>query len=430
MKLFGFDITRRKKSDAVSHVIEELVVQVGKSLKLTPEFTNIGKDLMDSSTYSQAIRTNARYCSRVQFSAVRINKEDGEQIHDFKAMDKLLQLRPNPLQTAIDFWERVATYYYAYNNAFIYLQRDNQDNIVAMWAIPPDSITYSDIIDGDIWMKFSLNGKRVTYPYSLMVHIKSNVLKDPLYGIQNESVRTVLNLINTNYKGIENAIRTSAYIRFIGELSTKLNDERLEEMSKKFTKQYLSVNSSSDPIAILFSDSTYKLTPVQTNGQKTANYAEMKQFDEAVYKYLGCPEAIINGTASDDVKTSYIETTVMDFGERASQELTYKIYTPGEYDRGNRIIASDNRIQSMSMATRLQMFDKVRELGAFTFGVLGDLIGLPVPGNIRNKVVPSQNYKDGYTINNDDDKTKTGQTDDSGSGQENTPVATTEQKEN
>lgn len=46
------------------------------------------------------------------------------------------------------------------------------------------------------------------------------------------------------------------------------------------------------------------------------------------------------------------------------------------------------------MKTRLEIFRTAREVGCFTLGTLGDLIGLPVPKGKRNTVVTSQNYND------------------------------------
>lgn len=408
MKFLGLEITRKRKpsKDIEVRGLEQLALQLGNAAGITPNFTMLGSDLMRSPTYSQAVRTNAKYCSRVEFSAVRVDKKSGEQIHDYKSLDRLLQLRPNPLQTAAEFWERVATFYYNYNNAFIYLERDVRGDIVALWAPEPDGIQYAKLEDGEVWLRFTIDGKQVTYPYSLMAHIASNVIKDPLFGVQNNSIREVLNLINTNYKGVENAIRTSAFIRFIGELVTKVSEDKLAEKSREFTERYLKVNDqgAQNPVGIVFTDSSYKLTPVQTNGQKTANYAEMRQFDEAVYKFMGCPESVIAGKATEAELVAYLETTVIPFFERAAQELSYKVYSVAELDRGNRITFSDRRLQYMPMETRLKVFQACREMGAFTFGTLGDLLGLPVPTKLRNKVVASQNYRDPENQGGENDK--------------------------
>ena len=398
MRFFGFEITRRKQQEPKNDAKTQLTIQLGGLNGLAPVFNALGPDYMNSEAYSTAIRTNAAYCSKAVFSSVRLT-EDGEQVHDYKKLDKLLQLRPNPINTAAEFWERVAIYYYHYNNAFIYIEKDVFGDPVALWAPDPSTIQFCKL-DGELILRFNINGKQVTYPYSLIGHIAGNVTRDPLFGVQNDSIRRVLNVINTNYQGIENAIITSAYIRFIGELVTKVGDDELEKKSRKFTDRYLNLNSGKDPVGVIFTDSSYKLTPVTTNGQKTANYAEMRELNEVVYKFLGCPEEVIAGKATEDQMVAYYERTPNVFFERVAQELTYKIFTTTEYDFGNRIVFSDRKLQYYSMATRLQIFNAVRELGAFTFGTMGDLLGLPVPHSLRKKVVASQNYQGDKTGGN------------------------------
>ena len=65
------------------------------------------------------------------------------------------------------------------------------------------------------------------------------------------------------------------------------------------------------------------------------------------------------------------------------------------------------------MKTRLELFTKAREIGAFTLGTLGDLLGLPVPSGKRNVVVTSQNYNDSLKDQSNGDKEKPKETDES-----------------
>ena len=136
------------------------------------------------------------------------------------------------------------------------------------------------------------------------------------------------------------------------------------------------------------------MTPIQQNAQKTATYAEANAWNQAVYKFFGCPEKVIAGTATEDEMVAYYERTPEEFFSRAAQEMTRKLFTDREYDVGNRIVYSDRKMQYLSMKTRLQIFTAAREIGAFTLGTLGDLLGLPVPKGKRDVVVTSQNYND------------------------------------
>lgn len=382
---------KRSKQSEGSH---EMVLQLGSYGGLVPTYTASRGNVELSEAGASCIQTNAQFCSKVEFSSVRI-LEDGERIGDYPQLDKILQYRPNPLMSASVFWERTAYFYFLYNNAFIYIERDPFGKIIALWSIDPSTVKFEKIETGEIILQFTINGKTVEELYSNTVHIARDVTKDVMFGDTkaNDPIKKVIDLIDLNYKGIENAILTSTAIRYIAQVGTKLSASELRKRAKEFTKNYLDINAS-DKIGVAFADSSFTLTPVTTNAQKTATYAEANGWNAAVYKFYGCPEKVIAGTATEDEMTGYYDRTIETFFQRAAQEMTCKIFTDREFDVGNRIIYSDKKILYMSMKTRLEIFKTAREVGCFTLGTLGDLIGLPVPKGKRNTVVTSQNYDD------------------------------------
>lgn len=391
MGLFNNLVKKRTKQVEDS---KQLVIELGGKGGITPVYC-IGPDgVFESEAAASCIQTNAYYCSKVEFQSVLI-KQDGERQRDYPQLDKLLQLSPNPLQIGEVFWERTAHFYYRYNNAFIYVEKDPFGKIVALWSLDPGVVEFKKIDTGEILFKFQIEGQWLEAPYSEIIHIARKVTSSVIFGdtLANNPIRKVIDLINLNYKGIENAILTSAFIRFIGEVSTKLSEDELEKRAEAFTNSYLKIKDGK-PIGVAFSDSSFKLTPIQQNAQKTATYAEANAWNQAVYKFFGCPEKVIAGTATEDEMVAYYERTPEEFFSRAAQEMTRKLFTDREYDVGNRIVYSDRKMQYLSMKTRLQIFTAAREIGAFTLGTLGDLLGLPVPKGKRDVVVTSQNYND------------------------------------
>ncbi len=392
---------------------KEIIVQLGSQGGITPVFYASKGSVEQSEAGASCIQTNATYASKAEFKSVRI-LPSGAKNSDYPKLDKLLQYSPNPLQTAAVFWERTATYYWTYNNAFIYIERNQFFEIIALWSLDPASVEFKKISTGEIILKFNLNGRVIETPYSMICHIAKSVTSDVMFGSRaNEPIKKVIDIINLNYKGIENAILTSAAIRYIAKMNTKMNDAELKKRAKQFTKNYLDINKD-DKIGIAFSDSSYELTPVQQNAQKTANYAEANLWNQAVYKFFGCSEKIIAGTANEEEVNSYYERTIEPFFIKVSQEFTRKLFTDNEFSHGNRIIYNDKKILFMSMKTRLELFTKAREIGCFTLGTLGDLIGLPVPDDKRDTVVTSQNYNDSLKDQEpkkdpEDDKSKDGE---------------------
>lgn len=390
MGLFDFLKKRSKQSEDS----QELVLQLGSYGGLVPTYTATGWNFEKSEAGMSCLQTNAMFCSKVDFSSVRI-LDDGERVGDYPALDRLLQFSPNPLNTAAVFWERTAYFYFKYNNAFIYIERDAFRNIIAMWSIDPSMVKFEKVITGEIILQFTLNGKAIEVLYSDIIHLARHVNTDVMFGDSkaNNPIKRVIDLINLNYTGIEKAILTSAAVRFIGKVSTKMNTTELKKRAKKFTEDYLNIKTE-DPVGIAYTDSIVDLVPVNQSPQKTANYAETNQWNQAVYKFFGCPEKVIAGTATEDEMVSYYDRTIEPLLIRAAQEMTRKIFSDREFEVGNRIVYNDKKILYMSMKTRLEIFRTAREVGCFTLGTLGDLIGLPVPKGKRNVVVTSQNYND------------------------------------
>lgn len=389
MGIFNF---LKKRKDSQVEESKYITLQLGQYGGLIPTYeatNNVGFERNEAAR--TCIETNATYCSKAEFRSV-LRKKDGEKLSDYPRLDKLLQFRPNPTMPAAVFWERVAYFYFTYNNAFIYKEINAFGDIVALWSIDPSMVQFTKISTGEILLKFNVDGTEIVHPYSDIIHVQRMVTTNPLFGDKpSRAIQNVINLINLNYRGIENAILTSTFLRFIGEYTTKLSSADLKKKAKEFTNNYLNIKDT-EKVGIAMTDSALKLTPIQNAKQDRANYAEVNQWNQSVYKFFGCPEKVIAGEATEDEMVAYYERTIEPFFVRVAQEMTCKIFTEREFDFGNRIEYNDQKLAYRSMKTKLEIFNAAREIGAFTLGTLGDLLGLPVPHGQREKIVTSQNY--------------------------------------
>lgn len=381
-----FDRFRQRKKNTAKEVTQVLLNEFG-GLKDSFYAPFSGQP---SEAQETCLETNAAYASKVELASV-LAKKNGEQVRDYPALDRLLQLSPNPTMPAATFWERAAYYYWKYNNTFLYIERDGRD-IKALWSIDPSVVEVSKVsATGEYLLKFQLNGRQVECLYSEIIHVGRMVTGSMLFGDRiSPAIQKLIDLINLNYTGIENAIKTSALIRFIGTIPSVMDEEAKKKAAETFTDQYL--NPKNNTIGILFSDGKVKYEPIANPQQYTAKYTDVNQWNAAIYKYYGCPEKVISGEASENEIVSYYERTIEPYFIKLSQELTRKLFSAKEIAVGNQIVYRDKKLLYYSMATRLQMFNSARELGAFTLGTLADLLGLDVAPGKRDEVVVSQNY--------------------------------------
>lgn len=382
-----FDFLKKKENNEITQV------KFSELNAITPIFTAFGKDYMKSETFQICVNTNGSYASKLKIRSIR--ETDNGKIEDYPELDYLLQVRPNITMCAATFWERVRSFYDIYNNSFIWIERDKQRNIKALWSIDPSTAQFGKSKANDEWfVKFTLSGKTIVVPYSDVIHISKNVLNNELWGDNNTAILNVLNLINVNYQGIENSIKTSGIIRFLGEVATKMSDAELKKRARAFTKNYLGI-SKNDPVGVAFVDSMVKLTQLDTSKQKTVNVLEQQELDAKVYKFMGVPEKVASGEANEDEIVAYIERTIEPFMQKLEQEMTAKIFTMREIGYKNKIQVIYDKLENMTMKTKLEFVEKTRELGLITLGYYGDLLGVPVPKERRNEIMISQNYIDG-----------------------------------
>jgi hypothetical protein len=220
-----------------------------------------------------------------------------------------------------------------------------------------------------------------------IVHIARNTGPNIL-GEKNLAIKKVLDIISTNYEGIEQAIKTSAFIRFIVQSTTLLNKEVRESRAKEFAEAYLSKTSS----GVVYLDSAQNIVPVVPNN-KYANEGEMKLFENKIYNYMGISEDILKAKFKEDDWNAYYDSSIEPFANKIGQELTYKIFTSKEISFGNRIAIVFDKLDTASLKTKIAVAQVVQKLPTYRPNDVNRLLGMPVTEN-GEKEFSTLNYVD------------------------------------
>lgn len=346
----------------------------------TPYFGSVNSPELNE-TFVSAVNTHALHFSKIR-PGVYLNGNETK-----KAMSRLLSQKPNPLMEAGAFWEKVCKLYWTEYNVFLYADW-SVAGLRALWILDPNSIEISqDKNTGELYFKFFLNDKIMIESFENIIHIARDVDRETeIFGKRDSAINTVLNVINTNYTGIANAIKTSQFLRFVINSTTVLNDTKRQELATKFAETYL----STDGTGIAYLDATSTLTQVN-NQAKYANKEEMAFFEDKIYNWLHISPKIIKGEFSENEWQAYYETSIEPLLRKLTNELNFKLLTQREYDVGNKIIVQANDLQVISTATRISLIEKTKEIGLFTVNEGRQLFGLPPIENGDNRLV-SLNY--------------------------------------
>ena len=351
-----------------------------------PSFSELS-DPKFNTTFMSAVHTHAKHVSKIQPKIYLKDEPTKNKVY----LDRLLSLNPNPVMNAPYMWKLVATSYYRDNLAILFLEWDYtnyKEPLKAIWPLDFDknSIEYREL-NGRIYLRFRLDGETKYASTEDLVILVREVDPSNLLGGRSPAIAETLRVIKTSYEGLEQAIRTSAFIRFIVNSTTPLSDAMKTQKAKQFADDYLTQGKS---FGVIYTDSTSQVTKVESTG-KWANVAEVKDLKNDIYEYQGITEEIIKGKYSEDDFQSYYESTIEPFLVELQSELTIKLFTPDEINKGNNVRIIANRLQNASLKTRLNIALAYMKLPVYKPNVVTDLLYLPDLEN-GNKEYATLNY--------------------------------------
>lgn len=312
--------------------------------RFNARFTAFGNDAYASDIVRASIRPLCEFTSKA--SAKCTHKE----------IEDILNDKPNLYMSGPKFLDKVRLRYELYNSCFIYIQRDERNRVTGFYPIPYSSFEAIDY-EGRLFIKFQfLSGTTITLSWDDLAVIVKDYNKSDIAGDDNYAILEKLELINITNQGIGNAVKSTANLRGILK-STKamLSDEDLKKQKDRFVKDYMSL-SNEGGIASL--DGTQEFIPIKMEPQITSA-EQMKEFREDVYRYYGVNEKIVTGLMTPEELEVFYELRIEPFLVQLSTELTSKTFSKKEKGFGNSIIYEANRMQFISIKSKLQMVQLV-----------------------------------------------------------------------
>jgi len=363
---------------------KEIKVTTSKLVNLFAPYFSSVVDPKLNETFMSAVDTHALHISKIKPSVFLNN------VKSKLYMNRILTLKPNPVMEAGAFWEKVARLYWTEWNVFIYIDWDlsrPSEPLRSLWILDTTNVETSvNKQTNEFYLKFQLNDKTIITSLDNVIHIARQVGTSEIFGEKSSAINTVLSVINTNYTGIENAIKTSAFLRFVINSTTSMTAAKRKTKAAEFAEAYLGPTAT----GVAYMDASSNLVQIKSEA-RYSNAEEMKFFENKIYNYLHISENIIKGDFSENQWQSYYETAIEPFANKLCNELNYKLFTTREYDVGNRIKIATDELQVMSITSKINLIDKTKEIGLYTINEFRELFNLnPVPGG--DERIVSLNY--------------------------------------
>ena len=341
------------KSTDAPHQSEQLELVEGYKATFTPYKGDFHND-PDILACVDAIARNGAKMHPRHIRNYFSKDEKKEKLENVRGnLYKILAKQPNELQNAYKFYYDIITNLELYNNAFVYIQRDENFKITGLYPLEYKDCKFYEYED-KVFIQFKFGRSKSRYvSYNDCIHLTRFVGEDGLFGGSSLPIRKILDIKHILDEGIINAIKTTQSIKGVLK-STKalLKPEDVKKMRDQFVEDF--INSRKDKSGIGGLDATTEFTPVKIEPQ-TATDSQVKSIDNKILSYFGINEKIIQSSYSEDEWNAFYESVLEPIGLQMSLEFSNKLFTPTEKNFGNEILFESNRLQYASNKTKIEL---------------------------------------------------------------------------
>lgn len=357
----------------------------------TATFTDFNGKLYDTTSVRKCIDAIAR--NGAKLNPKHIRKEKGYEILNDN-LSRIISKQPNELMNAYDFYYKVISILYLDNNAFIYIQRDENEKVTGLYPIKSNSYKLLEYKE-NIYIEFSFGtGKK--YVASLrddVIHLKRFFCNNEITGGNNVPITKTMSFKQIIQDGVINSIKTTQGIK--GVLKTTkamLKPEDIKATRDQFVKDFM---SDSDNSGIAGLDATTDFKPVDIN-PRTATDEQTKAVDNEIKDYFSVSDEIIQSKYSEDQWNAFYESVIEPIGIMMGLEFTNKIFTYGEKIHGNEIVFEANRLQYASNNTKISVAEKMNNY--MTINEIREMFNL-APVEDGDRIMQDLNHIDNKIAN-------------------------------
>ena len=289
-------------------------------------------------------------------------KAEGDEA-DYFYIDKVLR-EPNPYMAGCMLQEKLAAQLTLNRNAFAYINRDHNGYPIELYPLPVMSAEAIYDRGYNLYLRFVLrNGRMVTYPYRDVVHLRRDFYENDIFGTSaQEALTPLMELVGTSDKGLMDAIKNGAIIRWLVKWNQTIRPEDLKKQAENFAEMYLSTETNGTGVAA--TDAKAEVQQIKPNDY-VPNVLQTDRTERRIYSFFGVNQNIVQNSYTEDEWNAFYEAQIEPVAKQMSDEFTRKLFTPRERQVGHRITFGANSLQYASMSTKLNLLQMV-DRGAMT----------------------------------------------------------------
>lgn len=335
-----------------------------------------------------AVDSFARRAAVVRPKHVRM--DDGKAIEVNDSINRILQFRPNPYQTAYSFYYRLAANYKVYNFACAFpIWDESTGKLKAIYNINTPMLDLKEY-QGEVFVLFRfLNGRQYALPFTDLVFVGSHFLDHEIFGSSNKPLLPVLETANTFNQSMSKFAEQVSVVRGTLEVQGTVKNEDLKKRREDFVRDNLAIDGNGS--GVIVTDSRYKYTPI-TEKSAAVPDKQLAYIKDSIHDYYGTNEKIIQNKATPEEEESFYVGELHPFFVQLSQALTNCLFTEKERGFGNQIDADINTLEYAKLSDRLSVAKYLSDIGALTLDEALSTLGYqPIGGEEGRRRVQTLN---------------------------------------
>lgn len=358
-------IFKQKKTDPEKAVAEYFEMLTG----YRPIFTSFEGSVYEMDLTRSVIHSFATHCSKLNMEVKGSANE---------RLAKILKTNANIYTDTSKYLYRLATIREVTNNAFIIPSFDLlTDKVEGFFPVYPEQVELVEY-NNVLYVRFTFNNKKVAIEYNKIGVLNQFQFKDDFFGEDNKTMLPTMQLIDTQEQGIIEGIKSSATIRFMGQLTSVLKNEDIKKERERFAEINLSSNNQT---GVMIFDQKYKEVKQIVSTPFTIDASQMQNIKESVYTHFGTNDEILQNKFNSEQWSAYYEGKIEPFAIQSSLVHTNMTFTEKEKSFGNMILFTANRLQYLSNNEKLQTVTQLFDRGFLTHNQGLEIFNMPFVEN-------------------------------------------------
>lgn len=363
----------------------------------------INSNIYDIPEIRTAINFIAEKIGSVPFYHVRKDIEGNTDMIDDN-FQYVLTVRANKYQGPQVFWTHVATMYLLNNNAFIMPDWNNNGTLNALYLLPFTQFEFLQDQNGKLIIRFQ-NNKDYTFYYDDIIHIQ----RFPTFkgGSSKQATGNYITMVNAMENQAVNDSKTAGRISALLQTKVQLKSANMKKKLDEFKDTFLTAENTTGFGMI---GAEYELLPF--NFKNTPLNTELlTDITKKLYNYFGVSYEIISNTANELQYEQFIDNTIKPIVYQIEEELTYKLFSPGEIAFDNKIQAETVDLEISTLTAKTAFYKEMVYGTIMSRNEIRRRLGIPKGPPELDKFLGNKNfqtlepgiYEIGGTENNPDD---------------------------